>query len=372
MIDTHRPSLLDTIIKLRKRIYQIEHRQKSIGEENTKATLIEPLLSGLGWDVEELDEVVREYKRKPQDKPVDYALFLLRTPRLFVEAKALGQDLNNRKWVSQTLGYATVVGVEWCVLTNGDEYRLFNAHAAVDAEQKLFRTVRISDSSKQQYTVDTLDLLSKEKMGENLLNLLWKSHSVDREVKGVLDDMFSHEDSGLVRLICKRTTGLKPSQIRASLKRASISIDFPLSSATPAPGEQSNRRVGRRRKPKTSEARREAGRRAWETMRSRASGTLANLIRAGLIQPPLNLEKDYKGTHLEAVIQEDGKVLVDGRPYNSLSTAAGMARRSVVGAPPGRRYPQTDGWTFWRYRDPETGDLLKIDTLRQRYLRANP
>ena len=119
------------LAKLRNRIRHARNREEKIGEQNTKATLIEPLLSALGWDVEELDEVVREYKRKPQDKPVDYALFRLRSPRLFVEAKALDEDLTYRKWVSQTLGYATVVGVEWCVLTNGDEYRLFNAHAAV-------------------------------------------------------------------------------------------------------------------------------------------------------------------------------------------------------------------------------------------------
>ncbi len=44
--------------------------------------------------------------------------------RLFVEAKDLGKDLSDRKWISQILGYATVVGAEWCVLTNGDEYRI--------------------------------------------------------------------------------------------------------------------------------------------------------------------------------------------------------------------------------------------------------
>ncbi|MCJ7686723.1 MAG: type I restriction enzyme HsdR N-terminal domain-containing protein [Desulfobacteraceae bacterium] len=76
-------------------------------------------MSALGWDLEELDEVRLEYKKKPKDNPVDYALFIMRTPRLFIEAKSLEANLDDRKWVSQTLGYATVVGVEWCVLTNG-------------------------------------------------------------------------------------------------------------------------------------------------------------------------------------------------------------------------------------------------------------
>jgi hypothetical protein len=47
-----------------------------------------------------------------------------------------------------------------------------------------------------------------------------------------------------------------------------------------------------------------------------------------------------------------------------------MARKSVIGAPEGRRYPQTDGWTFWKYRDPETGRLRMIDDLRQQHLQG--
>jgi hypothetical protein len=31
--------------------------------------------------------------------------------------------------------------------------------------------------------------------------------------------------------------------------------------------------------------------------------------------------------------------------------AGGMARKSMIGAPEGRPYPQTNGWTFWQFRD---------------------
>jgi len=85
----------------------------------------------------------------------------------------------------------------------------------------------------------------------------------------------------------------------------------------------------------------------------------------------LDLEREYKGVHLKAAIQEDGTVVVDGKPYESLSTAAGMARKSVIGAPPGRPYPQTNGWSFWRFQDPQTAKLLEIDVLRQKYLKRN-
>jgi hypothetical protein len=94
-----------------------------INEQNTKAALIDPVLRTLGWDIEDVEEVHREYKLKSADNPVDYALMILRNPRLFIEAKPLGDSLDDRRWASQIMGYASVAGVEWVVLTNGDGKR---------------------------------------------------------------------------------------------------------------------------------------------------------------------------------------------------------------------------------------------------------
>ena len=102
MTDSAHQSLTNVLPKLRKRIQKIQNRNENIGEQNTKAALIDPLLAALGWDVEDIDEVSREYRRKSQDNPVDYALFMLRSPRLFVEAKGLEKDLRDRKWIPRS------------------------------------------------------------------------------------------------------------------------------------------------------------------------------------------------------------------------------------------------------------------------------
>lgn len=85
---------------------------------------------------------------------MDYALFLLRTPRLFIEAKSLGAHINDGKWASQILAYATVAGVEWVALTDGNEWRIYNSHAPVPVEQKLFRVVRVADPQTLSATGD--------------------------------------------------------------------------------------------------------------------------------------------------------------------------------------------------------------------------
>ena len=343
-------NLRDTIARLRTRIEQFRGRGESIGEQNTKAVLIDPLLSALGWNLQELGEVRREYKYKPQDSPVDYALFILRTPRLFIEAKDLSADPHDRKWISQVLGYATVVGVEWCVLTNGDEYRLYNAHAAVDVDQKLFRSVRISDPTSTEYTLDTLYLLSKDKMGEKLIDVLWRSHFIDHHVGQVFRRLVSTPDPRLVRLIRKGRPELSPAEIRDSLKRADVEISFPaVPTFEPTPNEEPE-------KPRPVKP------------HSGPTPQVSDLIEAGLISPPLELEKRYKGHLLRATILQDGRVMFGGQAYNSLSTAAGMARKTIVGDSPGHPYPPTNGWTFWGFRDAKTGELTVIDSLRQAYL----
>ena len=39
---------------------------------------------------------------------MDYGLLALRAPKLFVEAKPLGENLDDRRWASQIMGYASV------------------------------------------------------------------------------------------------------------------------------------------------------------------------------------------------------------------------------------------------------------------------
>lgn len=171
--------VLDTV---RKRVarHQLEH----IGEQDTKAALIVPVLRALGWDVEDLEDVKLEYRRRPSDNPVDYALFLLRSPRLFIEAKSLGSRIDDGKWAAQILTYATVAGVEWVALTDGNEWRIYNSHATVPVEQKLFRVVRIADPD--DHAEQTLQLLAKSQMADHLIDVLWKADFIDRQVREAL------------------------------------------------------------------------------------------------------------------------------------------------------------------------------------------
>ncbi len=345
------PVLSEALAKACIRIEELRGRGDRVSEQDTKAILIEPILAALGWRLDELDEVRREYRATGQDNPVDYALLDFGRPRLYVEAKALGAA-HDRKCASQVLGYAAVVGVGWCLLTNGDEYRLYNSHAKVDVDEKLFRAVRVSDREEAAACLDTLTLIARDAMRDTSLDVLWKSQFVDRRVKATLEGLIREDDGSLARLVHKHASELGLAEVRESLRRAHVQVAFPATALTASAD-------GR--------AAVDADFNPAKTPRSYAV-QLADLIEAGLLQPPLALEKTYKGVMLEAVVEVDGCVRFAGESYDSLSTAGGMARKSVVGAPEGRDYPQTNGWTFWQYRAAD-GHLQPIDDARQRYLK---
>jgi hypothetical protein len=340
-----------------------KYQRPGIGEQDTKAALIVPVLRSLGWDVEDLEDVKLEYKRLPSDNPVDYALFLLREPRLFIEAKALGARLDDHKWTSQILAYATVAGVEWVALTDGDEWRIYNSHATVPVEKKLFRVVRVADP--ETHADQTLKLLAKAQMADHLIDALWKSDFVDRQIKDALVQLFGPEaDPALVRVVRAKAAALSPAEVRASLGRLRTTFDFPVVAAP---------LVGRVQEPSSPKP---AGRTPSATAPTSPEKTsfgtpwrhvtLDQLVNAGLVRVPFDVEHRYRGAQLVARIEEASRIVFDGTTYASLSLAGGVARKSVVGSPEGRNIPPTNGWTFWQFRSPD-GTLRVLDDLRREF-----
>lgn len=220
-------SPLSTVIdRARERVRDYRDRRVRLTESDTIRVLVLPVLEALGWDLQDVEEVRSEYRHASADNPVDYALFLHGSPSLFVEAKALGVSLDDRKPLLQTLNYANAAGVDWCVLTNGSEWRIYKVHAPVAAEEKLFLTVRLDQGGADTGPISsTLSLLSKDRMRARAIDALWSEWRVDRAVERVLDTIT--EDDAFLRLIAKRTDGLTAGEVRASLRRSGLRSFYP-------------------------------------------------------------------------------------------------------------------------------------------------
>lgn len=74
----------------------------------------------------------------------------------------------------------------------------------------------------------------------------------------------------------------------------------------------------------------------------------------------LKIYKEYKNIRLEAEIIENNKIKFNGKIYNSPSSAAVAAIQST-----GSTRPTEDGWRFWKYKEPTTGEENILDELRK-------
>lgn len=224
-INRKMPSVLS---RVRQSIIEDEKLQKGrMNEKDTIHHLIESVLGALGWDMNDRNQVRRDYST--YGHLVDIALFLDGSPTLFVEAKALKRSTDDIKWTKQTVDYANTEGVEWCVLTNGSEYRIYKTRAPGKLEKKLFEDVNIDimkDDAQMKFSETVLSLLSPQAMKGNYLEKLWNMREIDRRVESFLGDMIetSRLQSYLKRKISEN---LKHDKISESLSRINFGISYP-------------------------------------------------------------------------------------------------------------------------------------------------
>ena len=96
--------------------------------------------------------------------------------------------------------------------------------------------------------------------------------------------------------------------------------------------------------------------------RSPASdSTLSKIVSEHPSLFPLAIFADYRGAHLEAVIETDGIIRIGSETFTSPSTAAASARRASGYLGAGKA--QTNGWTFWRFNG-DDGATRLLDELR--------
>lgn len=118
------------------RFDQIRSNRKegTFSEADVSSKFILPLLDILGWRINNINEVKEQ--RRTLSGPADYALAINRKLRLVVELKKFTEHLDGHRMVrgrmetfpEQATRYAWHLKVEWVVLTNFKEIRLYNSY----------------------------------------------------------------------------------------------------------------------------------------------------------------------------------------------------------------------------------------------------
>lgn len=195
-----------------KRVTELVRKHPRMSEANTIATLIEPLLEILGWNTRDLDEVQREYPipgGKGTER-VDIALKIRGRSKVLIEAKPAGMDLEH-SLAKQPINYAIMGNVDWCVLANGRELRVYNAYWKVEGiEQRLLFKLAVNEYGEKR---DKLWLLSKESVISGKLHEEMEREYARRKVS----QWFRQNEDTIIKDIVKLDPALKEERVRASI-----------------------------------------------------------------------------------------------------------------------------------------------------------
>ena len=131
---------------LKERIEQ--HKDVLRGNETaTRYALIDPLLTALGWDLQDPEQVQTEYSTG--DGRADYAMFTggdTTRPRLVIEAKKLGRPTNDG--ITQSITYCVGKGIPYFVVTNGRDWSAYETHKPVPVTDKQIVDFSLTDPAQ--------------------------------------------------------------------------------------------------------------------------------------------------------------------------------------------------------------------------------
>ena len=136
--------LNDLVVELSTKIDQ--HReilQKS--ESSTRYCLIDPLLTALGWDLSDPAQVLTEYNSG--NGRANYAMAPgSGPPCLVVEAKSLFTP--TAQGIAQSINYCLQDGIKYFVVTNGDDWEVYETHRPVPMQDKRVTAFKITDMNQ--------------------------------------------------------------------------------------------------------------------------------------------------------------------------------------------------------------------------------
>ncbi len=192
-------------LKNRKDIY-------GFSEADTKQSIILYILSLLGWNPFDAEEVKPEYG--VGGSWVDYALRIYSTPKVFIEVKKVQEKLDSHE--EQLVTYATKESVKLAVLTNGLTWWLYLPLVEGRWDQKKFYTIDVSEQEPDQAAEKFFRFLSKETtssgeaitQAEAVINDRRKDSVISNTLPKAWNRLIDSTDDVLVQLLKENTEKL--------------------------------------------------------------------------------------------------------------------------------------------------------------------
>ena len=127
-------------------------------EASIKSGVVQPLLSIIGWDPFDVNEVKPEYA--VESRRVDFSLRIYDMNKVFIEVKRPSENLELHQ--RQLLEYSFIEGVKLAILTNGIAWWFYLPKGDEGWEQRRFYMANFSEQEPTLIAEMFINLLSKE------------------------------------------------------------------------------------------------------------------------------------------------------------------------------------------------------------------
>lgn len=332
-----------------------EYVRLNLSEADTRVYLIDPVLRLLGYV--RVGDLRREVPVPATKEFLDYELFADGKAQAIVEAKAMRIPITDQA-AAQCVQYAAVLGVRWCIISNGIIWAVYNAHASGPLADKKVAQVKLDgDEVATQEAWDVLSLFSRESLSQ-------ASPMTQLLAERVITDELARPDSSAIAALRKAIRArfgerVAPQGIVDAIARIMSRRTAPLASVPEAESPSiivkapPQRRRGRPRKDMLANAMgapdgaANTPRRRTEVLKPDGTRvTLSDLIDAGLIPLDGALEARNQGvTHIGRVRQSGFEL--GGELYPNPSSAAAAIRDGRA----------TNGWVFWSFQGRPLSEL---------------
>ena len=131
-------------------------------EASTKQAVALRLLSFLGWDIFNVEEVYPDYSANSSS--VSYALRIKNTNKVFIEVKRVHAKLDNHQ--KSLVNLASREGVNLAVLTNGIIWWFYLVSANGSWQRKWFYSIDLLKQKPDSFVPNLIDLLTKTKVAK--------------------------------------------------------------------------------------------------------------------------------------------------------------------------------------------------------------
>jgi hypothetical protein len=131
-------------------------------EASTKQAVVLRLLSFLGWDIFNVEQVYPDYSANSSN--VSYALRIKNTNKVFIEVKRVHSKLDNHQ--KSLVNLASREGVNLAVLTNGITWWFYLISASGSWQRKWFYSIDLIKQKPNTFVPNLIDLLAKTKVAK--------------------------------------------------------------------------------------------------------------------------------------------------------------------------------------------------------------